>query len=40
MHRRSRQAMRQWIRENRDLIDSVIDNVVTGKQQAHYLVYG
>lgn len=36
----SRQSMRTFIRENRDFIDEVIDNVCGNKKPAHYLVYG
>ena len=38
--RRSRQSMRQWIRENRDLIDECIRTVTSGRKPAHYLRYG
>ena len=37
--RHSRQPMRTWIRDNRAMIDEVIDNVVNGKKPAHYLAY-
>ena len=37
---RSKLSLRQFIRENRQFIDGVIGNVVSGKKQAHYLVYG
>jgi hypothetical protein len=30
---------REFIRQNREIIDSVIDNVVGGKKPAHYLSY-
>ena len=36
----SRRCKRQFIRENREAIDQVIDNVVSGKKPAHYLAYG
>lgn len=38
--RSARQPKRQWIRENRDFIDSVIRNVRDGARPAHYLRYG
>jgi len=37
---RPRKSQRQWIRENRALIDDCIDRVVGGNQPAHYLKYG
>ncbi len=36
----SRKPVRDWTRENRTFIDEAIDNVVSGKKQAHYLRYG
>lgn len=30
----------QWIRENRELIDSAIDRVTSGDEPPHYLKYG
>lgn len=36
----SRQAQKQWIRENRTAIDAVIEKVTAGEQPAHYLKYG
>ena len=38
--RSSRKSKRIFVRSNRELIDSVVLNVTTGKQPAHYLVYG
>ncbi len=38
--RGSNVSKRQFIRENREMIDEVMDNVLCGKKQAHYLVYG
>lgn len=38
--RRSKLSMREYIRQNRELIDKVINNVVDGKKPAHYLAYG
>jgi hypothetical protein len=29
-----------WIKENRSLIDEVVENVRTGKRHQHCLVYG
>ena len=40
MWRASKMALRQWIRQNRDFIDTVTGNVTAGRRQAHYLVYG
>ena len=40
LQRTSGQSMKRWIRENRVFVDEVITNVLTGKKQAHYLVYG
>lgn len=37
---RGRGGTRQFIRENRDMIDEVIENVSSGKKPAHYLEYG
>jgi hypothetical protein len=33
-------GMKRFIRENRKAIDKVINNVTSGKRQAHYLIYG
>jgi hypothetical protein len=38
--RRSGQPRREWVRENRALIDEVIENVASGKNRQHYLKYG
>ena len=38
MWRASKMALRQWIRQNRDFIDTVTGNVTAGRRQAHYLV--
>lgn len=38
--RRSRKALKSWIRENRQMIDEVIRNVTEGRKPAHYLRYG
>ena len=40
MQRSSGLSKREFIRQNRGFIDEVIDNVVNGREQAHYLVYG
>lgn len=40
MFRSSRKAKAKFVKDNRSMIDSVIANVVGGKQPAHYLVYG
>ena len=40
LQRCSGMSMREWIRKNRDFIDQCIDNVVSGKESAHYLKYG
>lgn len=37
--RRSRLSMRDFIRQNRAMIDECIGNVTTGKKPAHYLAY-
>ena len=36
----SRLSKRAFIQENRADIDDVINNIVGGNKQAHYLVYG
>ncbi len=36
----SRKPTKIWIRENRELIDKVIDNVESGNKRPHYLRYG
>lgn len=36
----SHQPKRQFIKENRNEIDRIIDNVANNKKPAHYLVYG
>lgn len=38
--RSSGMSMRKFIRENREEIDRVINNVTSGKKQAHHLAYG
>lgn len=38
--RSSNLGMRAWVRANRELIDSVIQQVTSGAQPAHYLKYG
>ena len=40
LQRRSGKSMRNWIRENREMIDQCIDKVSGGKAPAHYLKYG
>jgi hypothetical protein len=35
----SKRGITLWIKYNRKLIDSVIDNVLNGKKPAHYLKY-
>mgnify|MGYP001567339732 CR=1 FL=1 len=40
MQRASGYPVRTWIKENRALIDEVIDNVTSGRKPAHYLKYG
>jgi hypothetical protein len=40
MWKSSRQAKRKFIQEHRHEIDQVIHNVVGGRRQASYLVYG
>jgi hypothetical protein len=37
---RSGKSRRAWIRENRQLVDEVIDQVITGQKPAHDLQYG
>jgi hypothetical protein len=37
---RSRQSMKAFIKENKDFLDQAINNVTSGKKQAHYLAYG
>lgn len=38
--RRSKLSKRKFIKENRQEIDKVINNVLNGAKPAHYLVYG
>lgn len=38
--RDSRLTKREFIRQNREELDRVIDNVLNGRKPAHYLVYG
>lgn len=38
--KRSGLSMRDFIRTNREAIDELIDNVVSGKKPAHYKEYG
>ena len=40
LFRFSRKSEREWIKQNRAMIDEVIDNVTGHKKNAHYLVYG
>lgn len=37
---KGRMSMRKFIRENRALIDEVIERVTKGSKPAHYLAYG
>ena len=37
--RRSRKSMTRFIRENRALIDEIVENVKGGTKPAHYLAY-
>jgi hypothetical protein len=39
LQRKARDNIREWVKKNRQLIDEVIDNVSSGKKQAHYLKY-
>ena len=36
---RPRQSLTKWVRENRALIDGVVDNVQSLKKPQHYLAY-
>lgn len=38
--RGSGRPLKAWIRENRETIDRVTDNVASGRKPAHYLTYG
>lgn len=38
--RESERGITVWVKLNRKLIDSVIDNVLSGNKSAHYLKYG
>ncbi len=38
--RQSKQSKRNFIKENREEIDRVINNVLNGTKPAHYLAYG
>lgn len=40
LQRTSGKGAHAWVRENRALIDEVIENVNSGKKPAHYLAYG
>ena len=40
LRRSSGQSMRDWIRENREMIDRCINNVTSGRRPAHHLKYG
>lgn len=37
---RSRKSIRNYIRENRKMIDECIEKVTSGERRAHYLKYG
>lgn len=39
LQRRSKTPAKKWIRENRALIDTVIEAVTSGAKRAHYLKY-
>lgn len=39
MQRESRLPMREFIKQNREMIDKVINNVTSGTKPAHYLAY-
>ena len=36
----SRLNKERFIKENREEIDTVIDNILSGRRRPHYLVYG
>jgi hypothetical protein len=38
--RGSRLSKREFIKQNKEELKACIDNVLTGKKQAHYLIYG
>jgi hypothetical protein len=38
--RSSKLSMREFIRENREAIDAVINAITSGNKPAHFLVYG
>ena len=38
--KRSKQSKVKFIKDNKEELDRVIDNVLNGKKPAHYLVYG
>jgi len=38
--RQSKLAAGTFVRANREQIDEVIDNVLSGSRKAHYLIYG
>lgn len=40
LQRRSGLSVRRWIKENRALVDEVIENVTLGAKRQHYLAYG
>ena len=40
MQRSSGKAMKAWVRENRALIDEVVNNIRNGTKKEHYLAYG
>jgi hypothetical protein len=39
LYRCGRVSMRKFVRDNRELIDGVIDQVTSGNKPAHYLAY-
>ena len=39
LYRDSKKSLQVFIKENRQIIDEVINNVTTNKKPAHYLVY-
>jgi hypothetical protein len=40
MQRTSGRGMTAWVRENREIIDTVACKVISSEQPAHYLKYG
>jgi hypothetical protein len=40
MWKKSRKSKKEFIKENKELIDKLADNVMNGTKKQHYLKYG